>query len=108
MILEIFLQPADKPDGLFDAVNHDDLSAMLAPVIVCCPAGNHDRKGCTGDQVFDERAKLPVHRIGIDDDDALGIALSQGEIGTFAGDITAHVCNAQSLFAKEIVHKEMT
>ena len=83
MVLKIFLEAADKPDGLFDIVNDDDLSAILAPVIIGCASRNNNRKRGTLDEVFDKRPKLPVYRIRIDDEDTFDIAFAKGKISAF-------------------------
>lgn len=108
MILKIFLEAADKPYGLLDIVDDDDLSAILAPVIIRCTARHNDRKGGSLDQVFDKRTKLPVHGICIDDEDTFDIAFAKGKIRAFCGDITTHICDAQPLLAQEVMHEEVT
>ena len=94
MALKIFLETADKADGLFDVVDDDDLSAVLAPVIIRRPTRHNDRKGGAFDQVFDKRAELPMHRICIDDEDTFHVAFAKGEICAFCRDITTHICDA--------------
>src|SRR5690606_13492174 len=88
-----------KTDRVLDALECDDAPFVLRPIGFGGPPGHDDRQLGVLHELIDEVPELPVHRIGIDQQDGLGIAPADGRKGAFEGDVAAQVRHRDALLA---------